>query len=61
MILVLQLVFFSKKKEMEKKGGKIVEGAHLSTSSLVAPFLITPSSSFNVGGLHNKMEGTDGK
>jgi hypothetical protein len=61
MILVLQLVFFSKKKETEKKGEKIVEGAYLSTSSLVAPFLISPSSSFNDGGLHNKREGTGGK
>jgi hypothetical protein len=61
MTLVLQLVFFSKKEKTKKKGEKIVEGVYLSTSCLVTPFLITPNSSFNDGGLHNKKKGKDGK
>ncbi len=52
---------FQKKKKQQKKGEKIVEGAYLLTSSLVAPFLITPNSSLNDGGLHNKRKGKDGK
>jgi hypothetical protein len=58
---VATLFFFQKKKETKKKGEKIVEGVYLSTSCLVTPFLITPNSSFNDGGLHNKKKGKDGK
>jgi hypothetical protein len=54
MILVLQLVLFPKKKGNKKKGGKKKWKGLASQQVLVSPFLITPNSSFNDGGLHNK-------